>query len=479
MDGMTWGAYALAVAAIACCGSACSRHSNSPELAAIESAYHAGVLTKDEYTARVARLSQLAALDKALLAGVLTKEEYAAKKAALGPVSAPAPVDAVSPAPVNAAVSPAPVDSAAPPAPVDSAVSPAPAADSQSHLFRMKAAQIIDSQGFGKPIASASLLIPVNWQSQGATTWNIKDKCNSVQTHFVASGPDGHAFERFPVYNWAWADDPRALQLAFQQNARMGTHACDIMQPMSAQEYLRRNLAKLRPNAELVGFEPAPALMDSLAQQAKQTEDAARRFNLRQQVKYDAAKARVKYSVDGKPMEEWILAAVVTTGTLGVTQQWTYRCVAYTAGQRAPAGQLESSEKLFQLIASTFRVDPEWQARVTKNALAMQQIELKGIRDRSAIVAKSAEEQRQMQQQTFENRQNAEDRSSTQFSQYLRGVETYQNPNTGQTVDLDSKYGHAWVNGNGEYLLSDQANFDPNSVSGNTQTWTQLQHVKQ
>jgi len=67
---------------------------------------------------------------------------------------------------------------------------------------------------------------------------------------------------------------------------------------------------------------------------------------------------------------------------------------------------------------------------------------------------------------------------STQYSQYMRGVETYQNPSTGETVDLDNNYGHAWVNNRGEYMLSDQAGFDPNAVPGKTQNWTQLQHVK-
>jgi hypothetical protein len=108
----------------------------------------------------------------------------------------------------------------------------------------------------------------------------------------------------------------------------------------------------------------------------------------------------------------------------------------------------------------------------------MQQIQLKGIRDRSAIVAKSAEDQRNIQRQAYENQQKAEDSNSTNYSQYIRGVETYQNPSTGETVDLDSKYGHAWVSNQGVYLLSDQAGFDPNSAPGNTQTWTQMQQVK-
>ena len=490
MDEMNPGACVLAAALLSISGTACSRRGNSQELAAIESAYQSGVLTKDEYTAKLAaiqtRTAQLAALNRAMHAGLLSKEEYAAKKAAVlsagAPFSGASSQDASShgassqgaPAPAAPAVA----DAVSPPAAAEAPAAPASATDPQAHSYRMKVAQILDSQAFERPIPSNSLLIPVDWQSQGATTWNLKDKCNGVQTHLAVTGPDGRAFERFPVYKWVWADDPKPLQASFAQAAQMGKHACDVMPPMGAEEYLRRNLAKIRPNAQMVGFEPAPKLMEDLQQQARQTEELARRSNLKQQVKFDAIKARVRYSVDGKPMEEWILAATVTTGTFGPLQRWTYNCVAYTAGQRAPLSQLDGSEKLFELIASTFRTNPEWQARIAKNALAMQQIQLKGIRDRSAIVAKSAEDQRNIQRQAYENQQKAEDSNSTNYSQYIRGVETYQNPSTGETVDLDSKYGHAWVSNQGVYLLSDQAGFDPNSVPGNTQTWTQMQQVK-
>ena len=257
----------------------------------------------------------------------------------------------------------------------------------------------------------------------------------------------------------------------------MGAQPCEVMPPMSAQDYLRRNLPKIRPNAQLAGFEPAPKLMESLQTLAQKTEQSSLP-NLKQQMKYDAIKARLKYSVQGKPVEEWVLAAVLITGTLGPIQKWSYNCTALTAAQRAPEGQLEANLKLFELIASTYRTDPQWQARVTENALKLQQIRLKGIRDRAAIQAKAADDIRNTQRQMFENQQQAEDRNSVQFSQYIRGVETYRNPGTGETLDLDSKYGHAWVNDRGEYLLSDQGSFDPNSVPGNTANWTQLEHVK-
>jgi hypothetical protein len=101
---------------------------------------------------------------------------------------------------------------------------------------------------------------------------------------------------------------------------------------------------------------------------------------------------------------------------------------------------------------------------------------MKGVQDRAKIVSKNADDIRNIQREGYENQQKGQDQSAAQFSQYLRGTETYQNPATGEKVDLDSKYGNAWVNNRGEYLLSDQAGFDPNTVS--QESWTAMQHAK-
>src|ERR1035438_10248269 len=163
---------------------ACSRREKSPELAALENAYNAGVLTKDEYDAKRAmfasRAARLSALDRALEAGILSKEEYLAKEAAVLSPGAPAPV-AASPSVPDAATQPVPAGDTpeTPPVSAETQPSPTPAADPQGHSFRMKLAKVVDAQGFGTAITSLSLLIPVEWQSQGATTWNIKDSCNT------------------------------------------------------------------------------------------------------------------------------------------------------------------------------------------------------------------------------------------------------------------------------------------------------------
>lgn len=504
--------------------------SEAAALDALDKARAAGVVTAEDFARIKSRLiakgGSLASLDAARKAGVFTQDEYDARKRAVmndgteipsSPEAAPV-VSASSrvPEPAASATSQAtsqttvkpqvstpspqqsftPVAQQSPASQVTASQAPssqasvsqtsgnAAASSRDGHVLRMKMASAIDAQGFDRPMPSLSMLVPVDWQSQGATTWNIKDKCNTIQTRLVATGPDGRAVEFFPAYTWVWADDPGPLQATARQTAAYGTRPCDISAPMSASDYLRRNLAKYRPNAQVVGMEPAPKLLETLQKQARQTEQAAAQYNLRRSVRPDAARVRVRYSVNGKPMEELIFAATITTATLGPSfnartgqmgQAYSYSNVAYVTGERAPQGQVDASQKFFELIVGSSRVNPAWQARVSNNALAMQKIEQKGIADRSKIVAQNAEDIRKINQESYENRQRSQDRMSEQFSQTIRGVETYRNPGTGEEVELSNQYGHAWVNNKGEYLLSDQEGFNPSVEL--KEDWQPLEHV--
>jgi hypothetical protein len=454
-------ACSLALLALVSLGAtACSQDERSKELAALDKAYQSGALTLSEYQAKKAaieaREAKLAAIEKAHVDGVLTNDEYVAKKSALLTSNEPA-------TPPPAAAAPAANQTTKP-------------ASTDSHSYRMKMVKVMDAQGFASPIVSATMLIPIDWQSQGATTWNLKDKCNTIQTSVHAAGPDGRAFEVFPAYNWSWADDPSFLRQMAVQQARLGSHACDVAPPMGAADYLKKNLGRIRPNATLAAIEPAPKLMQILQDRARQNEQAAAQYRLQKRIRPDVVRARLKYNLNGQSVEEWIIAATIIDGTAGVTGGYSYNCLATMVAERAPQGQLEASEKLFELINSTYRVDQAWQGRVTQNALAIQKIRAKGVQDRANIVSKNAEDIRNIQREGYENQQKAQDQSATEYSQYLRGTETYRNPATGEKVDLDSKYGNAWVNNRGEYLLSDQAGFDPNTVF--QESWTPMQHVK-
>ena len=56
----------------------------------------------------------------------------------------------------------------------------------------------------------------------------------------------------------------------------------------------------------------------------------------------------------------------------------------------------------------------------------------------------------------------------------MRGVQNFRNPTTGENVKLSNEYAHAWVSGNGEYVMSDSAGNPGQVLQGH---WTELQPV--
>ena len=67
----------------------------------------------------------------------------------------------------------------------------------------------------------------------------------------------------------------------------------------------------------------------------------------------------------------------------------------------------------------------------------------------------------------------AQDRMARGFTEYIRGVDSYRNPYEDRPVQLPSGYDQVWVNRLGEYILSNQAGFDPNT--GSNTDWRRLE----
>jgi hypothetical protein len=359
-----------------------------------------------------------------------------------------------------------------------------------ANYYRMKLVKTVDQFGFDHPIPSAGMLIPNDWQFTGQTAWVKGNRCDPVQTAFKTSSPDGKlAIEGFPQFDWQWSDDPSVRQAAManlQTQARYGSKGCDVLPLQTAAEFLRANYRKVRPNAQVVAAEPIPDVAEQMAGQARQAEAAAARYGLQQHIRTDVGRLRLRYSLNGQPVEEWVTAVIVVRATTGPSynvamgrmgQATYYNCSASQLfALRAPQGQLDASLKFFRMLLSTIRVDPAWQARVSQSMSNIAAIEQKGVRDRSDIVAKNNEDVSKIINDGWQQRQKVQDQTASNFSRVIRGVEEYRNPATGETIDLDNRYGHAWTGPRGEYVLSDDPNFDPNVAF--KEKWTALQPVK-
>jgi hypothetical protein len=359
--------------------------------------------------------------------------------------------------------------------------------------FRMKLVKVVDRRGFEKPLTAVTLLVPTDWSFQGDVKYDPRNACTATlaEVTFRAASPDGRtAVELFPMAAWNWSDDPMTRQFMerdLQTRAQYGTRGCPIGPPLPAQDYVTRYVVgRARPGSRVTGTEADADAASLAAQLVRQAEAESAKVGLPTQIRADTVRVRVEYERQGQPEEEWFTAITFARGTPMPTfntmtgqmgQAMSYACGAeYVFGAAAPKGKLASSEKLFRAIVGSVRVAPEWQARVQQAQLNIHAIELKGAADRSRIIAKSAEDTSRIIDETYQRRQASQDRIGEQWSQVRRGVETYRNPGTGETVELSNQYGNAWSNGKNEYLLSDSPGFDPNTVS--RENWTRLERAQ-
>ena len=80
----------------------------------------------------------------------------------------------------------------------------------------------------------------------------------------------------------------------------------------------------------------------------------------------------------------------------------------------------------------------------------------------SATIQQNNDAITKMYSDAYAARQASEDKLAAKFSDYIRGLSRWQSPNQQYPVQLPSGYQYAWTNPSGEYVLSNDANFNPN-----------------
>jgi hypothetical protein len=347
----------------------------------------------------------------------------------------------------------------------------------------MRRVSIIDPAMIGRPVEAASILLPKDWSVESGVVWTGDIGCprNGIKLSLKAQSPDGKlGFEVFPEYVWNWVDDPQARAYT-NPLAALGIKGCDTLPPYDAAGYLQNLfLPHWRAGSTLVGIGRVPELI-----QAMQVESMAMSGGNPSPIRtdFDVALAAIETPHAGGTDEEWVLASIIRTvaylpvlstmGTFGNQVSGNYNMAAVDQfAARAPKGQLEQNEKLFEVIYRSFRVNPVWGSAVARHFQIMDRINLKGVQDRQRIMHESQQEISAMIEQGYNARQAIMDRSAERQIKALRGVETYIDPATQSRVELTSGYQGAWTNGLGDYVLSDSPGFNPaRELQGN---WTAL-----
>jgi len=330
----------------------------------------------------------------------------------------------------------------------------------------------VDQQGIG--IEAFRMLVPSDWKFQGGITWRFENPGAPAVSSFTVSDPIGKLeLQLLPAQSFFSTEDPTVL-LYFPVGSKYYGNEVWQYPPLTPLETLKQIiLPRFRGNVnnlKIVDEQSLPEVASLLRAG----------ISSQQTTSIDAGKIRIEYDQNSTSMEEEIYCVVESNTFKTYYPLITYNNALWMADYlftfKAEKGNLDSQYKLFQTMMYSFRLNPQWFNKYVQliDYLVQQQITI--IQDwgkLSEYISQTSDEISDMVWQSYNNRNAASDRMAEDFSNYINGTDTYFNPVDQNTVELPSGYSDAWVNGLGEYILSDNANYNPNIGSG--QNWQRME----
>jgi len=316
-----------------------------------------------------------------------------------------------------------------------------------------------------------TMMIPTGWQAQGQVLWDTSRTVAPSDLFVQAKNANGSVgFIHYPSMLFIWS--PVYAQYV---GAGRKVNGCLILAPVNGPvaaleqiviPYYQKNLAH---RYTLMGEQELPQLAAAYAPLYNQPGGP--------QSTIRAAKVRIEYTANGQTYDEDVrcifLYAQGPSGVIwGIDQ---INCFI------APQGQLDDSatSAYMDMMALTLRPTLKFTDELDK----VTQILVQGFyQDQAAIMQRAAIEEQAQQNisdqimQGWEQRQQTMDDVAEQFdSKVIRGVQDRTNPNTGDIVQTPDEYNQVWVNGNGDYIYSNDSNYNPNSDSSvNNGNWQEI-----
>jgi hypothetical protein len=349
-----------------------------------------------------------------------------------------------------------------------SAVSPGAAQQNQPLVFRNQI--VMDRQFLG--MEAFRLLVPKDWTFSGGVTWNFAKNPPEPFSVYTVCSPDGlSVIQQFGHMNMYWCQD----QMSQSSYAQAGF---TILQPLGAIDFLQTVfIPQARPGVsdlKILETQSLPPLAQYILQLNHMMLDIFAQispFTFAYESRADAARIKVEYTQNGRRMMEdftssitYFISYLPTTSGMSLPSiSWTPTVCSF----RAPAEEMPGKIKMFQIAFYSRFDNPVWNVSYTRLAATVTREKL---RQQQAIFARW-QQIRQTQQEiddiiwkTYENRSRSYDRMFDNYSQALRGVDTYVDPVNNWKIELPTGYDNAWTNGN-EYVFSDNPNFNPNAGS--------------
>ncbi len=327
--------------------------------------------------------------------------------------------------------------------------------------MRLKMFTHTDTEGTGLELFR--MLVPAGWQFRGGCRWLLDNPGMPAVVACQLWNPQGaEAFEILPNMNLTWNNNPMT-RMMFPVGSRY--FGAEVRLPMGIQDAMRtlvvpRYRSQVQ-NLQVLGYESLPDFPKLAKSEAAVSGGSA-----------EGGKVRIRYSWQGVQFDEDIYgmvevfrAPLATMFSAGEIIIWF---VDALFSFRAAAGRLDASADLFSVMICSFKLNPQWYAASKSVAQYLAQMQIQRIHhigQIGQILAQTGREIREQNLRDWYGRQEVYDQLSTDWSRTIRGVDGFFDPHRQEVVELPSGYGHAWANNLGEYILTEDANFNPNVQS--------------
>lgn len=157
---------------------------------------------------------------------------------------------------------------------------------------------------------------------------------------------------------------------------------------------------------------------------------------------------------------------------------------------------LETPENIFEQAKTQYingllnqQINPQWLQAVNQKDMQIAQqsnaghqqrmADIKSFGDRNTANYNSRMAAMDQNMESWKSNQAAGDRNQERFVDYINGNTNVSDPNTGQTYKVEAGSNQYWMNNQGEYIKSDNSNYNPNQDDNiNNQTWTEYQEAQ-
>lgn len=301
-------------------------------------------------------------------------------------------------------------------------------------------------------VTAMTWLAPDGWLGEGSVQWWPEwHRLAFLQTRIVDPN-SGLTIEWLPTQDFIWFDPPAGLpQPPIGGNYQGQAYVPPASDPVQfvSDFWMPGMLAHLR-GATVVRVDQVPAVADEFVRQYGGPATAS------------AFRIRYQFDQGGHAWEEDVFFAWLVSGLQPPPILWQ---TAFAYSVRAPAGTLDQNPGVISTVVSSRTTTPEWEAKY----LLVRQLFTQGIQQQLAdtqafgeLLARHRAESQALQDQVAQERQASQDRIATLRGETLAGIQNLVNPYNNTIVQMPADWNTYWVNPQGEYIVSDQPNFDPN-----------------